>query len=1018
MSTSTHTDAMESRFNSASSPGELAQLLAEIRHLSRDHPDAKSLGAIEARCFDRVRRATAQTPDAGASVLLAELLPRSLEHVVETTDDPWPHYGELLSEWLGQLPVEGLAVVRQNALAAAKAALDAGNIPGGLRVIARIGFADPEICTRLDSLYSDQDDELGDRALAVRVNLGVAPDARGRIMESLHHRLRQRLSPRLLSIAKRIGTADTASILLESWANLPTDGGRQSIDDLFVPGAVVAIASRCDDAQGAVDLWNLLRTRAEAFPDRHLLRALDMSVIAKFPVPDVVPDLLARLPGVKGASRWGTYSRLKECIQPVHSAGWDRVPATPLEAVREDAEEEVTVKGRFVTSELRQKEDAWSVLLSVGRLETLASADRAIRGDVNGYVKHTFLDLYACLGIPPLPTDVPGLLSGPAPDPKWAQDEFLIAQVGAVRAAHAAMTQEAFEALTRYRPARDGILLSVIEALAELAKSGAEMGRRTRITALLALTEAPEPTARSAAGAALAELLERGVLNADEVVRLAPHASAAETDPYTRRALFQAFAARREATAPPELLKYAADLTTAARPLTDDERKAGLGVAALTLLASRLSEADEVCFLPQHLGLNLVDGRVCLFDETAAPPVTYALVSGWYASQPERYAPAFASLLRTADARRLAPLLTTIRRSGAHNVQEVVVGLLQRIHGMDDGLAAEPDAIAALADVAPDRLLTEEWALLDRWMPQARIAFADVLSRLALPTPELEIPRVAILIRMAGDGLYGVRRAAYRAYSKVAPDGFAALLAGWSEVGGDEGLELRRRAAEGTVWINSANTLERFQKLGWDPDATVREAYERAGEDRQEKSWREYHEAKVLVATTREDVVRYWRHGHALGKLGDDQTIDLLLGRSGASLPPNVRFWLDRVRKAVQGHWDEVVSKWPEPSFTRRGRYEVVDGRIRWADGTEAEIRAHLWQSLERNGHYSWGGWAHPNLSASEMWKRAFANISPGEDELRVSGRNPVPILITRSSLPGGQLVFSGAGHYPGHSDE
>jgi hypothetical protein len=302
-------------------------------------------------------------------------------------------------------------------------------------------------------------------------------------------------------------------------------------------------------------------------------------------------------------------------------------------------------------------------------------------------------------------------------------------------------------------------------------------------------------------------------------------------------------------------------------------------------------------------------------------------------------------------------------------------------------------------------------------MPEARVAFVEALGRLhGLSDPEATV-REQLLIRLAGDGQFGVRRAASRVFAEVEPVRYEALLASWAAGRNQDTAERRRQAAEGTLWVRSSGALDQLRELEWDREEAVRKAYQRATDDRREAGWREFHESHVLAATAAGDVVRMWRHGWALGRLGDDRTIERLNQRASTDLPANVRFWVERVRKEVQGRWDDVVRKWPEPWYARRGRYEVVDGTILWADGSSTGIQAHLWVDVgdRPSGLAGWGGWGDLDGSTRASWlKRSFTRLGHGgEDQLLIPGRAPARILVTSSLVPDGRIVFTGNSFYP-----
>jgi hypothetical protein len=1018
MNADTSVQELSTRLESAVSIADVRGVLADTLALPRTHPHAKALASVEERAFEYLRQVTATLPAEAAVIIQKDLLPRCLTHDGGARDDPWPRYAEMFADWFGQLPFEYQHDVRRTAYLGARARLDAGQISVGLRVIARVGYADEEVCRRLDDLLAAHDDELGDRILVVRASLGMTPKERERIRSTLHQRLKARINHRLISVAKRIGTIETIDEILKWMFLPPVEDKPRDVDDLFMLNALFVIASGIWDATFVSSLWKKIRAFADENPQREILRALDASVISGIPALEVVEDLIARLSRVGGVPRRVSYRRLKECVLPVHSLGWDKVTFESLGAVREDAIAESKLLGHVKTIEFDQKVDAWDVLLSAGRSEFLPSIDVAIRSNASGLAQSSFLELAACLGVSQLPVDVPSLLAGRPPDETWTQHELLIAQIGAVRAAHGAMSDEAFEALLGYRPTGGGILLSVIDALAEIAKSSATRGNRTRIYSLLSLAETScDATQRSAAEAALAKLLEQGVLETEEAFRLATRGAAADVDPFTRRALLYAFAVQTDVEVPPELLNLAQSLATQGRSLTDEEQKAGIKEASLTLVASRLTEVKLQEFQAKRLGLASIDGEVHFTGYHDPPPDIYYLVGQWFSLQPVRYAPAVAKLLRTEDPRRVVPLMEAVRKIGLDNPREIKEALLERTHWMDGGRLAEPFAIDVLAAVAPDDLLADEWPLLGHWLPQARSAMADALGRILDFSTKLAASRENLLVRLTGDGLYGVRRIAYRAYANSAQEKFSALMVSWALSVGESNVEFRQRAAEGSAWVQLPGALDALHSLEWDPESAVREAYDKSFEERLERAWKQFHESRVLAAVKPEDVVRFWRHGCALDRLGDDSTIELLRQRSEQGLPPNVRFWLARVRKAVQSRWDDVVRKWPDPWFTRRGRYEMADGLIQWTDGTEKHVHAHLWlaPAEKLTGLGSWGGWAQTTeMNVTGMWSLAFAEpASSPEAHLHIPGRSAAQILVTRSFMPGGWFVFSGNGAYP-----
>src|SRR5262249_32423648 len=252
----------------------------------------------------------------------------------------------------------------------------------------------------------------------------------------------------------------------------------------------------------------------------------------------------------------------------------------------------------------------------------------------------------------------------------------------------------------------------------------------------------------------------------------------------------------------------------------------------------------------------------------------------------------------------------------------VLDALVARLRRADSGWVAEPPVLQTLAEVAPDRLVADGCPNVAAWLPQARADLAEALGRLGSLTEGLSHARFEVLTRLAGDGIYAVRRAAYRAAAGFDEDRFAALALSWAQWREPGRQGPRRYAAECAGWFSPTVAEEHFAPLGWDQEPAVREAYARSLRERDDPLAARECEVRVLEVRDPAGVVRNWRHGIGLSRVGDDSTIRRLADRLGDGLPPSVRYWLTRVRKAVEKRWSEVTRKWPEPWYARPGNLE------------------------------------------------------------------------------------------------
>jgi len=985
-------------------------VLTQLDELSKESGLGMEVVALVHRAVGWLQELSAADPESAVSVLIDDLLPRSLLADGETDRKQLPRYEYLFGEWLAALSEDHRHTVRQAALPYAMRALDGKEVRNALRIIGSIGYWEDDLLNRLDALIASRDDEVGDHALSVRAWLASPPEASARLVDDLHRRMERGPSMHLLAAAEALGTPATSQVIWDHWLSpylgapgpdvKAAEPERDMLFDLTL-ALLGRIAARWPDSGLSKRLWTWLTLLVPKVSDRlENYLALNGGLLPKLNLAEVVPELLRRAISDSGHRQYLFYLRLRDCAEPEHMAGWDTISPADFAPVRKDATTPTGMTGNYSTLALDHKDTAWNILLCRGEYSVLPSFSEALAGETSGHVMEHFLDLAACLAVPTLPQEVTDLLAGAPGRVGWSESERLIAQIGAIRAAHGAANREAFNALLDYRQVGPGVLLSLIDALAETTIIMLGTGDRSFVKQLLETAEAAQrKDTRGAAAGAVAILLERGHLTPDEVIRAAALSSAPATDPYARRELLFAFAARPEVEVPPSLVRYANDLLD--EPPTDESRDPR--PAALAVCARCRDSSSDGDFLARRLELSLDTDGVTTGPSTPLRGVVPYLVARYFVADPERFARAVAAVISEGSVAALSHLLPSVREVGAECPPVVVNALVARLRKADDGRIAELPLLRIIAAVAPDRLIRDGCSRIGAWLPHARVALADSLGGVSALRDALAVARFNLLVQLAGDGIYAVRRAAYRAAVACDPERLSNLVLGWASWHKEPGREgPRRRAAESAGWLLSV-VDEPLRALSWDQEPAVREAYRRSMAERSERATAREYEARVLAVREPNDVVRTWRYGLALAQVGDDTALDRISGRLATGLPPSVRFWLSRVRKAVERRWNEVTRKWPEPWFARPGHLETFAGTIH-TDNADVQVNGTLWltQAELPSGRGSWGGWA-----TSDDW------IQATEAELLISGRRTAKILLTSTSFPAGHLVFSGNGAYP-----
>ena len=943
--------------------------------------------------FYAARQLTIGAPALAADILVKELIPRCLHSARDSGGGRRGRLSFVLGDWLQSLPEEERHRARTAALTTAAGALSGAAAEDALSLLASVGYGDPRLFESLDSLVNNRFDETGHYALSVRCWLSPRP-LPGWINGDLHKRIAECEPSRyLITAAHAIGTTDVAEAIWKYWIveRYETLADKKILLRLSL-SLLVGIAASSAETGLMRRIWAWMRSpdRREAVRSQLLL---DTSLAPKIDLPDVVGDLLRASLEEDDHPRYLLYLRLLGCSGAAQMGGWDSVPERDYARVVEDALRASGTKDSFATVEFDRKEAAWDVLLCGGQRSLLPAFNQALEGETSGYALGQLLGFAATLALPAIPERAHQLIAGAAPTDEMPQRELLVAQIGAIRAAHGSTDSGAFTALLQYRPLERGVLQVLVDALAESSAAGARLGDRARIERLLAGALTGETVAsREAMGGALAVLLGRGILHSGEAQRVTEVVTHPQTSESVRRALLHAFA-KSSVEVPTAVGEFAAGLL---------ESPDGAAPEAMLVVASKREHRHDKRFLEHHLGFyERASGTT--IDPKRMDAAAGSVLGQCFSEDPSRFSQAVAAVLERGASRAIRQLGPFVRARGVDVPPNIVEALVTRLRAADEGGVFEPYLIDLLGDVAPERLVGDACESMADWIPQGRVHLAGVLARLSSLSDASGLARFRVLARLMGDGLYAVRRAAYRSASSCDPRKLTELVTGWALWRLEAGREgPRRTAAECAGWLPT--DVEEVRALEWDPEPAVRDAYRRSMREGENRALARAYEKVALGAAGPEDVVRAWKYGVALARVGDDDTIRHLSERAEVELPASVHYWLVRVRKALERQWRDETRKWPEPWFERYGRLETFNGSFLGFQQPVA-VSGTLWlhQPDRPDGISSWGGWA-----SSE------ADVPTGEALLEVQGRGEARVLITWARGRGESFFFVGNGPYPG----
>jgi hypothetical protein len=672
------------------------------------------------------------------------------------------------------------------------------------------------------------------------------------------------------------------------------------------------------------------------------------------------------------------------------------------------------MEGRYMTQGLRRKVHAWHALFSLERRDALNGLGLAVEVERNGYAVGAVLEVAACFRVDPLTRRacefIAGKFAGMADD----EGERVSAHVGAIALAHASESRSGFEALLGFGMVREGgVLISLIDALADNAAALIRAGDTTAVEQLWQTAQAGQPEfRRTAAAAALGRLIRRRLLHPLPEARVLGLLRDGSLDAYARREVLDALGYPPPGALPAEILRTvrrfidgapSGDGTAGAGRQSVDFRAVALGVLA----RQGLLESEPEMLRP-HLGLRS-EGATWRLDQSGRVSGAPALVGMLYSARPEAFSGPASDLLRAGDWIAVAQLTPFLRDGPRPAADSVSTALVERVRQSPPG-SGEPDLLPLLARIAPERVASESWGDLSGWPPQARAALAGAL---ALTSPSVNpTQRTGLLVVLMGDGQYGVRREAYRALGKLDPDELHSLCASWASSTESSVqpadrpfvVDLRRRAAEGAAWLEAPPPEGPVADLAEDPEPEVRDTFARCQRERREREWAATCLEHVLGVRDETALLRAWRYARALERTGDDETLEQLEHhRRLPDLPPGIRNWLGRLIKKLRARWDEVTRSWPEPWFARRGSLEELEGTVKGTGGEGATVRCWVWHlpASDPIGFGTWGGWCQHTA------------LPTGQLTLRIAGRRPATILVNRAINPGGPTYFVGSGPYP-----
>jgi len=989
------------------------------RLLAVDPTSDEEVARLERR-LRALQQETRLRIEEGEFLLLQHVLPLGVGPLSANPSTQWAASGvrRAFRRWLDQYPEMDRVRIRDAALDLVRDRLTQAPTPGACWLVSALGFRREDVTTALWMVAERYDDEIGDSALAALANTGAAGAAVDRFRAMVGDRGTRRWNTSLRAAFRRCADAGLVEIIRRHWLTA-TDDVLPDIDRTGVLEVLATTAERDPSGRMADVIWELLSEQTARDPETYIpeLR-LNSGIVGKCDSARVIPSMLGLLDqaGEHAARhRELIYRRLADCVRPRQLTGWEQpVPPAIRAIIQSDACQDSKARGRWHSVDVDCKLLAWDTAFCLNLDDLLDWIEPTLAAesnpDVAGYLMHRL----ACLRLPDLPPVVQRWLTEPFAKQTSSEDEWS-RRVAALHIARSSPSPATFAALLHCGLHVDeSALQRTADALADVACALARRGNTTIGEQLITTyRDSPHHYHRSTAAQAIATLAAERLVSGYLLMGIAETLDDEERSPLERGYVVAALGHARDLTLAQEFVDQ---LARWGRDRADD----WLGLFALEALARRGDLRAYPDVLTDRLGLQPEgDGWVYRPRAGQRDDLAAYYMRLLYERHPDEFTDTVAAWIVEGewyDAEPIVDHLVDRRRANGDPVPPAIQkALITRVLQRQRRDYAEREMIQCLDVIAPELLLDTDWpAYWGRWWSISRAVLADAIGRATQIQPDRAERAGELLQSLTHDAEYEVRRAAYRAWARCAPQSLRQACELWVTM---HDTNARMRAAEALAWLPVSDEAAQplAAQLADDPEGSIREAIATAEQERQEHVWAEDYLARIeaMAATSDANVLSVYCYGAALTKGGDDETIRVLNRIvEEPTVAPHVRHWLRQLIIKLEERWKKMVTSW-------KGRWipaleavvEEDDGQLIHPSGSTRRVRYRVWRSVAPTvgAIPSWGGIVTPEEDF-RLW-----NSSAGVT-LRFSDGREGQVWVP--SFMGDQIQFLGESPYPNQTAE
>lgn len=902
----------------------------------------------------------------------------------------------LLQEWINQYEERDRIPLRLEILKLLSKYLDNPETTNqALLSIGTIGLREESIFSRILQM-AQLESEHSDTALYIATTLRPPTAEAEWIDGELRKRIDSRMNWQLIEASRNTPSSGLLQSVLSHWF-VPSEIKERNFHRSIALRIMTTIADReYTNLELQDHIWKEIVSLLRSFPEAFAFDfTMGSDLAPSIDSPAVPLDLLNLLgAGIfRREERFGLYHRLLECIRPRQLDGWEQLLDTnALEILLSDARNSTGHESSYSwTKEGYLKDLAWNCLLRKGYHDLLLDFD-AIANESDALMQHNLCKYVACFPNASLEE----------PITQWAEqleqkhgkipNILTIAIIGAISVLQSVYTPKALQLLTSEKLMPGGHLLKQhVDSVARVAEHLANQGFDSIDLLLKVALNNESAITRECSIGALARLkkslpnfivsqLSKVVLDEDlsAFSRAVVITMLAPTDVEVEQTILERF--------------YSWAL----------QETESLGWASFEFLAHRGLLANDSSLM------NVLERR---FGTDAAASYIYSLL---YEREPHKWEGAITRVFENLTWESVYPVLNMLRRMYAHGnpiPDKIQEAMIQRMLKRSTQYYAEPPLILFLGRLIPEHVLKSiGTAGVTDWLPETRVALANAMGGAAQQVTSLIDTITAQLVRLCGDANFRVRRAAYRNLSTLSQKSLLALVEMLSQ--GRNSCDIRKRGAEASAWISEDARFSNFHELlSTDVEPSVRAQMSQSWIERRQRKWARLYES-ILTSNqdfSVESILKLWKYGKALEKIGDDLTLaGLRRYYEDTSIPPHGIHWLESIIDALEKQETEQLSKLSEQWTPEEASIDQKAGEL--IVGTEklSLPTIFIWQSFRPTPYdqSSWGG--------SIVWqgnmKFQMLISETSECTVKLEDKRSGTAIIRRITQD--HIVFTGSGEF------